>query len=107
MGQAGSAAWRHTAVAAVGIGRAKHGTACDAGVGTCGHDAPDVVCLHAAIHFQPDRLATGSLVGVDLLAGRRQLGQGCFDELLPAKAGVHTHQQHDVQPVHHMVHPVE
>jgi hypothetical protein len=45
----------------------------------CRHLPPqfrDVVGLDAAVHLQPDRLATGGLVGVDAGTRLAQLGQG-------------------------------
>src|SRR5690606_24744334 len=91
-------------VAAVVVGGSKHGTARHQGVGPGGHDFGDVVHLHATVHFEPDGLATVGHVGVDALTGVHQFRQGTGDELLPAEARVHAHEQHHVEFVHHMVH---
>ncbi|ETH09940.1 transposase, IS481 family [Bordetella pertussis 2371640] len=83
-------------------GRARH-----EGVGAGGADLGDVVDLDPAVHLQQDGLAAGRAPAVDAGARIAQLGQRGRDERLPAEAGVHRHQQHHVQLVHHIVHVVQ
>src|SRR5688572_31143856 len=75
----------------------------DERVGTGGRDAADVRDLDAAVDLQPDRPARA----VDEPPHGRDLRQHGFDELLPAKAGVHRHQQHEIDFIEHVLEPVE
>lgn len=82
---------------------AKDGTARHKGVRTgIGHSA-DVAFLDAAVHFQSNVLAAG----VDALAHGFDLAQGAVDEALAAKAGVHAHEQNQVQIFNHPVQHIQ
>lgn len=77
------------------------------GVGPGAGDLGDVVHLHAAVDLEEDLAAAAGGVGVDLGPRLAQLVESAGDEGLAAVAGVHAHQEHHVELVHHVVHPGE
>ena len=83
------------------------------GVRCADHHVEGLASLHALGGIDaPHRLdrhanAAARLVGVQPGTRGAQLVEGLGDELLPAEAGVDAHQQHHVELVHDVVHPVE
>src|SRR5574343_400216 len=79
----------------------------DEGVDASAGDFGDVGSVHTTVDFQADAAAGLLLVGVELGAGLLGLGQRAGNEFLAAETGVHTHQQHDVDLVEHVVQVIE
>lgn len=55
--------------------------------------------LDAAIYFKRDATARFSLVAIELFTHGTDLVERRADEALPAKAGIHAHEQHHVNAI--------
>ncbi|KAG0161764.1 hypothetical protein DFQ30_005748, partial [Apophysomyces sp. BC1015] len=72
-----------------------------------GGDLRDVVGLYAAIDLQVDLAAGCRRMRVDAPPHFTQFAQRLGDERLSAKPGVHRHDQHEIDAVHHVVQIVQ
>src|SRR5690606_16295769 len=76
-------------------------------IGAGGMDRPDVVHFDAAVDLQADRLTPRLYPSVDAATGLAQLVQRVRNELLATEPRVHRHEQHEIELVHDVLHPVQ
>src|SRR5690606_36280710 len=89
------------------VGSAKDGGSGYERIGAGGMDRPDVVPFDAAVDLQADRLTPRLYPSVDAATGLAQLVQRVRNELLATEPRVHRHEQHEVELVHDVLHPVQ
>src|SRR5450759_4862129 len=82
---------------------AEDGGAGDEGVGPGARYLGDVIRFHAAIDFEHDLAPREVYAAADF----GQFDERMRDELLPAETGIDRHDQHQVEPVEHMIEIVE
>src|SRR5258706_3832853 len=75
----------------------------DQGVSACARYLGDVVGLHTAVDFEPDRLARS----VDARAHRTQLIECAGNKFLPAESRIHRHDQYQIELVEHIIEIIE
>ena len=79
----------------------------DEGIDASAGDFGDIGHIHPTIDPQTDAVAAFLFIGIQLGASMAGLGQGTGYELLPTKTGIDTHQQDDIDLVHHVIEIVE